>query len=208
MHNLLNGRVRDTVHHELTPTKYNVGVLGQGKYSCASHRKIYDVWSNMLQRCYSKVLQTKEPSYVGCEVCLPWQNFQIFARWYEDNCPNEDYSLDKDIKIKGNKLYSPDTVLFVPPAINKLFVKQHTQRGCLPIGVQQPKKYVRFLAVCTNPLTKTVDKIGLYDTPEQAFMAYKEHKELIIRQMAEIYKSQISPELYKAMLDYEVEITD
>lgn len=208
MHNLQLGKVEDRTEKLLSPTKFGIGIIGQGSYSCSTHRKIYDKWMNMLQRCYSQAMLEREPSYIGCEVCLEWQNFQNFAKWYEENCPGDGYCLDKDIKIKGNKLYSPQTVLFVPPAINKLFVKQQTQRGGLPIGVQKPKDEIGYLAVCMNPFTKHPQRIGHYQTPELAFQAYKEFKELMIRKMAECYQAEISEDLYKAMLDYEVEITD
>jgi hypothetical protein len=44
-------------------------------------------------------------------------------------------ALDKDILYKGNKIYSPDTCVFVPQEINALFVKNDANRGDLPIGV-------------------------------------------------------------------------
>jgi hypothetical protein len=50
--------------------------------------------------------------------------------------------------------------------------------------------------------------IGYYDTPEQAFLAYKTFKEFYIKQVAEQYKSQIDPRAYKALLEYEVNIED
>lgn len=207
-HNLQNGKVLDVKCVLNTPSKYGVGVIGEGPYSHASHPKTYDAWINMLQRCYSPLMLKRESSYVGCSVCQEWLNFQQFASWYIENCPNDTYCLDKDIKIKNNKVYSPDTVLFVPSEINKLFVKQQTQRGSLPIGVQKPNDEIGFIAVCMNPFTKKAERLGHFLTPELAFYAYKEYKELIIRKMAEKYKSVISSDLYKAMLMYQVDIND
>lgn len=48
------------------------------------------------------------------------------------------------------------------------------------------------------------------DTPENAFLAYKEYKEKLIKQIADIEfsKHTISQKCYDAMYNYEIEITD
>ena len=68
-------------------------------------------------------------SYKGVEVCEEWYNFQNFAEWCETqkflnakDVKGKSYQLDKDILVKGNKIYSPDTCCFVPPEINSLFI--------------------------------------------------------------------------------------
>jgi len=90
-----------------------VGYIGFGKY--ISTHISYEKWSAMLNRCYGKLYQKEKPTYRGCTVCEEWHNFQNFALWYEENYPNDgiEYQLDKDIKIKGNKVYSPDSCAFV-----------------------------------------------------------------------------------------------
>lgn len=50
--------------------------------------------------------------------------------------------------------------------------------------------------------------LGRYLTVEEAFNAYKTAKEARIRSVAERFKGRISPELYDAMMNYEIEITD
>ena len=50
--------------------------------------------------------------------------------------------------------------------------------------------------------------LGLYNTIEDAFNAYKQFKEANIKQIADEYKDKIPDKLYKAMYDYKVEITD
>ena len=52
--------------------------------------------------------------------------------------------------------------------------------------------------------------LGIFDTEHEAFNAYKEYKEGIIKQVAEEEYSNcnITTECYNAMLKYEVEITD
>jgi len=76
----------------------------------------------MMQRSYCDKLHAKHPTYKECEVCEEWQYYQTFAAWYEDNYPKDgrSYALDKDIKVEGNKIYSPETCLFVTSAENAI----------------------------------------------------------------------------------------
>lgn len=184
---------------------YGMGYIGEGKYNSNSNKNIFSRWHNMLKRCYDSEYQEKHPSYKGCEVCDKWLNFQNFAKWFEENyyeVNNEKMELDKDIIIKGNKLYSSITCVFVPQRINKLFTKRQNDRGDYPIGVSPYKD--KFIARCNN----TSSKLGYYNTPEEAFQTYKTYKENLIKEIAEEYKNEIPEVLYKSLYKYEVEITD
>ncbi|MBL4904323.1 MAG: hypothetical protein JKY62_16995 [Desulfocapsa sp.] len=90
-------------------TVNGIGFLGVGPYprKTRSHR----AWTGMIARCYNKKVQERQPTYKGCSVCVEWHNYQIFAKWYEENYV-EGYHLDKDLRIPGNKIYSPDTCKF------------------------------------------------------------------------------------------------
>jgi hypothetical protein len=114
--------------------------------------------------------------------------------------------LDKDILIKGNKIYSPDTCIFVPHEINMLFIKRNAKRGKYPIGVSYDKQKKKFEASCS--INNKQKRIGRFSTAEDAFNAYKIYKEGLIKQVATIYKAKIPYELYNALINYEVEITD
>lgn len=78
----------------------------------------------------------------------------------------------------------------------------------MPIGVKTSHK--SFVARCSNPITGNRDYLGSHDTQFKAFLAYKEHKEGLIKQIAEaeLNKGNITKECYKAMINYKVEITD
>lgn len=73
---------------------------------------IYRSWTNMLERCYGEKYQERRPTYIGCTVCNEWLTFSVFKSWMvtQDWTGKE---LDKDIRIKGNKTYSPETCCFV-----------------------------------------------------------------------------------------------
>lgn len=94
----------------------------------------------LLQRCYDIKFQHNHPTYVGCVVCDEWLHFSNFKKWFDANFV-EGYDLDKDILVKGNKVYSPDTCCFVPHEINILvrnYNRKHKQFN-LPTGVYYDK---------------------------------------------------------------------
>ena len=115
---ILRGRVKDP----LCPSVCGVGFTGAGRHKAnigGKNTKPYAVWHSMLERCYSAKRQTKYPAYKNCTVDPEWHDFQSFADWFEDNYA-EGLHLDKDIRVPGNKVYSPGTCLFVTSAANTI----------------------------------------------------------------------------------------
>lgn len=123
------GQIKD----KLYPTVYKIGYIGEGIYTRSAHRHIYDTWTDMLRRCYCPIHLKNRPTYIGCSICSDWHNFQNFAKWYVHNYI-EGYHLDKDIKVKGNKIYSPDTCMFVSPLDNTLEARISSFKFTSPIG--------------------------------------------------------------------------
>lgn len=119
---------------------YGVGYLGEGDYKSKENGKItrvYTTWHNMLNRCYSEEFHKKQPTYIGYEVSEEFHNFQNFGYWDSDNfyqIEGEKMCLDKDILYKHNKIYSPETCIYVPNTINLLFTKRQNDRGESAIG--------------------------------------------------------------------------
>lgn len=193
------------------PYIYNKGYIGEGSYTAKNNNcnnKFYDVWKDMLRRCYNDKDLLRNPSYVGCHVCDEWLNYQNFATWYDQNyyyIEGEIMNLDKDIIIKNNIVYSPETCVFVPHRINCLFIKSDNVRGEFPVGVS--KSGDGFVARCKIGGIERV-YLGKFNTPEDAFHAYKTFKESYIKQVADEYIDYIPYNLYEAMYNYEVEITD
>ena len=114
--------------------------------------------------------------------------------------------LDKDILFKNNKIYSPQNCIFVPRVINMLFVKSNKIRGVYPIGVSYNKTNNKYVAHC-NAQNSTIH-LGTYSTSQEAFVVYKKHKEQKIKDIANKFKLKIPKQLYSALVNYEVEITD
>ena len=195
------------------PRCCGIGYCGEGIYETNYNSKdanCYHTWYDMLLRCYSDNYHESKPTYIDCYVCDEWLNYQNFAEWYYDNyyeIDNEIMNLDKDILYKGNKIYSPETCVFVPQCINSLFVKSNSIRGVLPIGVRLDKRRNKYSAQSNNGHKQQIF-LGYYDTPESAFYAYKNYKENLIKQFAEDYKDCIPYNLYEAMYNYEISIND
>lgn len=205
---VLAGKVSDHFHKSM----YDVGYLGDGKYTSKGiHIKCYNSWRDMLKRCYSpefkkeRISKFGSNSYENCEVCDEWKNYQNFASWYFENKTdfNGRLEVDKDIIYKGNKLYCPEKSSLVPARINTLFIKRNSSRGDYPIGVSFHKATNKYQSCAVNSIHS-----GIYNTPEEAFSAYKAAKESYIKQVAKEYQPFLSKECYSAMMSYTVSIND
>lgn len=164
------------------------------------------IWRDMLMRCYDKGYKERNPSYSNCLVCKDWLVFSKFKEWFDKNYI-EGYHLDKDILFKGNKTYEPSKCCFVPPEINLLLIKRDKKRGDCPIGVYK-NKHGRYCAcIRFDGLSR---HLGLFDTPKEAFVAYKTVKEKRIKEIADKFKmlGKITTEVYKALYNYQVLIND
>jgi hypothetical protein len=109
--------------------------------------------------------------------------------------------------VKGNKVYSSITCVFVPKRINLMFVKRNAARGNLPIGVIWNKRDRKYQVDCKDEESITVH-LGKFHTIKEAFESYKTFKEDVIKKVANKYKERIPNKLYIALLNYKVEIDD
>lgn len=192
---------------KLLPTVMGIGFIGIGENIPSRTNKAYTLWTMIINRCYNETIHKLRPTYIGCSVDKEWHNFQSFAEWYKENYV-EDYQLDKDILFKGNKIYSPNTCLFVPKSINCLIINHKTRRGILPIGVKESKtnNNITYWAQLTTNSTHT--SFGPYLNINDAFISYKNEKEKHIKSVADKFKDKIPNKLYLALYNYVIEITD
>ena len=166
--------------------------------------KEYTLWHAMLKRCYSKPFHEEWPTYIGCSVSDNFKYYHLFHAWCQTQVGfgKEGYQLDKDLLINGNKVYSEDTCVFIPSVLNSILLKKAAGRGLLPIGVTKNGK--GFRARCL--VSRKEKYLGTFDTAELAFKEYKLFKEAHIKTQAELYKNEIEPRAYQALINYKVNI--
>ena len=190
-------------------------------YTKPTKKQKYRLKGNMKTRCYSEKYHEVKPEYKGCTVCEEWLNDKkSFYEWVDQNFykieGEETVQLDKDILVPGNKVYSPETCIFAPKAINDLFVRIHKKKkNGLPVGVtycKSKQKYrVSMSKTCDKDKKKTKDEgkskkkiviLGYYDTITEAYEVYKKHKMAEIIYIADMYKDKIPEKLYQAMINW------
>lgn len=155
----------------------------------------YSRWKNMLDRCYSANYHERLPTYIGCTVCSEWLSFSNFKLWMQTK-DWQDKHLDKDLLIQGNKIYSPETCLFVSGDINSLLLDNGRVRGDYPLGVCKYKKDGTFQSDIKINGKRVY--LGRYTTPEKAYSVYRSAKYKHIKNIA---LSQSEP-LRTALLNY------
>lgn len=176
---------------------YGVGYNSKGFYKTGTleHR----TWLDMLRRCYCPKDQAKRPTYVGCSVHPDWHDFQVFAEWYtKHEYYGKGYQLDKDILIKGNKVYSPDTCCLIPSQINSLFLESASRKGAHPVGVDF--KNGKFRAQIRKNGKKK--DLGYFRTADEAHQAYITSKQDYVRKVAQEYKGRVCNRTYQALINW------
>ncbi len=166
------------------PSVYGVGYIGSGEYNTRRNGGTsleYQTWQDMLGRCYNTEFQKNNPTYIGCTVCPEWHNFQNFADWYVNNkFHGLGYHLDKDLLVKGNKVYSPETCCLVPVSLNSLLNDRANDRGDYSQGVCWHKQKGCYSAQISVDGKRK--HLGLFQCPIRAESRYKSAKQEYIQQ--------------------------
>lgn len=128
--------------------------------------KEYKLWAAMKQRC-----RLNTGNYKGCYIHESFLDFQSFARWCNEqvgfSLPN--YQLDKDILVPGNKVYGPNTCVFVPKDLNCF---NRVNEGEYSQGVSWHQGTQKFRARVQDIYTGARLCLGLYTSELAAFNAY------------------------------------
>lgn len=200
-----SGLRRGSVKNPYRKSVHGVGYLGVGEHRAYFQGKqttAYNIWVDMLRRCYSEVSLIKLPTYKGCSVVEEWHNFQNFADWYyqQPNARKKGFDLDKDLTVSGNKRYGSDTCSLVPQQINSVLLNSKASRGNLPQGVTLHNKKYRARLYIEGEYVA----VGLCDSPEEAFLVYKKEKENEVKRVTNKYKDFISDKIYHNLMEWEV----
>lgn len=208
--NVIAGSVKD----RLLPTVHGIGITGDSQVRVdGKHTKEYRLWNNMLKRCYSVGCQKVRPTYIDCSVSENFRYLQYFKEWCNNQIgfnsvdeKGKPFALDKDILVKGNRVYNEDVCVFVPQEVNLLFTKRDKSRGEYPIGVSFHKRINKYSS--TIRIGGGTRHLGYFSTTLEAFQVYKTAKEAYIKEVANKWKDKIDPKVYEALMNYEVHIDD
>lgn len=205
--NICSGRVKDL----MKPSVFGIGYIGAGHYSHKTSPVAYKKWYAMIQRCYSPKF-SGWAVYGGCGVTVAkeWHNFQNFARWYDGyKYKEKGWHLDKDLLVKGNKLYCEEFCCIVPGIINQSIVSARANRGEYAQGVTYDSKLKRYAAQFNAYHThyKAFRKTS-YRSEKEAFIEYKAAKESYLVSLAYEWRGRVAPKVLKALVEYEIEWTD
>lgn len=142
-----------------------IGLMSDGSYPVCKVNgeltKEYKVWCSMINRCYNEKQLQHNPTYRNCSV----DDFiLVFANFLEniDKLPNHDiwlvddnYELDKDTLQPGveNKVYSLDTIMFIPKEENSRESINRVHERRIKVKkekVVKPKKVIRVTNIKTG----------------------------------------------------------
>lgn len=157
----------------------------------------YQAWKNMLNRCYSTKTQERYATYRGCSVSTEWLTFSVFKNWMEKQ-EWEGNHLDKDLMFEGNKVYSPETCVFVSGMVNLFTTDRGEARGEWPIGVTWYKGRSKFQSRCCNPFTKKREFLGYFTCEHEAHKAWRKRKLELAKELA---TEQADERVAKALIE-------
>lgn len=176
-------------------TLYDVGYMGMKMNTEMCHSTSYYKWKNMVQRCYDKKVHKKyKPEYKDKSVCEEWLNYSNFKIWFDEHfmpSKNNQIDLDKDLLVQGNKVYSPETCVFLLHYQNTMFERSakdkiyENEDGTFVIGGGKKKTYA---------------------TLKEAEDIVCERNQNRIESVAEKCKGSIPTCAYEAMLNWDVRL--
>lgn len=97
------------------------------------HCPHFRAWQGVMQRGLSPKLKERFHTYREASVNNDWKYFTDYLSWSLDNYV-AGWELDKDLLVKGNKEYGPNTCCFVPKYLNNVIKPKSSKTG-LPFGV-------------------------------------------------------------------------
>ena len=202
---IASGNIKD----RLAPSIHGVGVVGDAEIQINGKLlKEYVIWRAMLKRCYDSKSHLNDPTYKDCSVSDNFKYYPYFKDWCNRQVGfgNDNWQLDKDILLKGNKVYSECTCCFVPREINNLIVKRDSKRGDLPIGVSLQKSTGKYLVqMSIRGKTKNFET---FSDVNEAFQTYKTVKLKYIKDIAGEWKDCLDVRVYNALMCWSIDLDD
>lgn len=137
----------------------------------------YRVWTNMKTRVESV------KQYSDVTVCNEWLTFSNFKAWM-NNQKWEGRELDKDLRVIGSRIYSPDTCSFIPHRVNSCLLNIDNVKGSLPKGVSHRNGLSKPFRVTISNGESKYRHIGYFENIDEAVnMWYIEKENAILETM-------------------------
>lgn len=142
----------------------------------------YFKWKCMLWRL------SLSDCYKDCSLHPEWVYLSKFKSWVLEKEAHFGevlkLNLDKDLLVRGNKVYGPDTCMFIPTEVNNCLIARKVNTD-LPRGVHICCKTAKFIAHCH--FNGKQNHVGTFSNPEEAHKAWQLAK---INQLKEVASRQ------------------
>lgn len=188
--------VKGSVRNPYDKTMYGIGFRGEGPYTM--HKQLtHSKWSGIFHRCYDEQYNLDHPTYGEAYCHEDWHNYQNFCKWaYEQiGFGVKGFDLDKDLLVKGNKVYGPATCVFIPQELNKILGNTGPERGISTRPDLNGKWVARYQTISGEVY------LGCHEK-EKALEIYQESKLEYLKERALYWKDQIDPRAFDALMNY------
>jgi hypothetical protein len=142
----------------------------------------YIKWQQVVRRCVSTEYNAKRPN-VYAELCEEWKYFSKFKEWMS-NQSWQRKEIDKDLLVKGNRRYSPETCVFVEPRVNTFINDSRTKASNLPKGCSKQVNG-KIIVQVQNWKDGCRLYIGTFENVELAEVAWLKAKHRLACELAE-----------------------
>lgn len=159
--------------------------------------RAYAAWTKILSRVYDPSYLNRNPTYRDCGIDERWLKFSAFEAWWKENYV-EGYSLDKDLLTPGNKIYSPETCVYIPQSLNVFALDSSSYRGEWTVGVSWNARKRLYQATIHN-FEGRIKCLGYRDNPEDAHQLWLKEKNAIANKLKPLCDS-IHPKLFEGIL--------
>jgi len=167
------------------------------------HTRSGVLWRSLLGRVKENGCEQRHRNtYAGCS--NNFEDFNSFAIWcnsqigyMEQDVNGKFWSLDKDITLPLNKIYSEETCAFVPIELNSLVTYSSKTRGDNPLGVHFDKREGCYVA--QGSANRTRKFLGYFECKMDAHKAYQAHKISKFAEAVEKYSGIVDIKVIKGL---------
>lgn len=144
----------------------------------------YMKWTKMMNRCYGTSTHKNQPKYIGCAVVEEWKRFSNFKKWMESQ-DWEGKDLDKDLLIEDNKVYGPETCVFIENNLNVFInTKSNSSKYMGVCAKTLLGGSIKYYSMTGLPKTK---QLGIYDNPMDAHIRWLEDRLELFKEKLVVY---------------------